>query len=138
MLDDGHSLLVVRAEALADALLVVVLAPAGLAALEEPLRHLVLGGREEEHHARLADVLVELERLVHLAREAVDEEAAAAVAPAVAAAARGVLERGAHRVLEQLDRDLHRHDLALADVGADHLAVLGARPGLLGAQEVAR
>ena len=81
------------------------------------------------------DILVELEGLVHLAREAVNEEAALAVLPAVAVALLG--ESGAHGVLEQLDRHLHWHDLALADIRADHLTVCRARAVLLGAQEVA-
>ena len=48
------------------------------------------------------------------------------------------MERGAHRVLEELDGDLHRHDLTLADVGPDEVAVLRVWAVLLGAEEVAR
>ena len=79
-------------------------------------------------------VLVELEGLIHLAREAVDEETALAVLPAVAVALLG--ESSAHGVLEQLDGDLHGHDLTLADVLADHLAILGPFPVLLRAEQV--
>ena len=82
-------------------------------------------------------ILVELESLVHLAREAVDEEAAAAVCPALVAALLACLEGLAHRVLEQLDRDLHGHDLALLDVGTNDIPVFGAFSVLLCPQEIA-
>ena len=78
------------------------------------------------------DIVVKLHRLVHLAREAVNEEAALAVLPALALAVLG--KRSGHGVLEELDGDLHGDDLALADVLADHLAVLGALAVLLRAE----
>lgn len=84
---------------------------------------------------RTTYVLVELEGLVHLAGEAVDEEAALAVLPAVAVAF--LCESCAHGVLEELDGDLHGHDLALADVLANHLAILGAFAVLLRTEKVA-
>ena len=77
-------------------------------------------------------ILLKLECLVHLAREPVDKESAFAVLPARARARLG-LERGMHRVLDELDGHLHGHDLALADVRPDEVAVLRARPVLLGA-----
>ncbi len=79
-------------------------------------------------------VLVELEGLVHLAREAVNEEATLAVLPALAVALLG--ESGAHGVLKELDGDFHGDDLALADVLADHLAILGAFAVLLCTEKV--
>lgn len=45
-----------RTEALLDALLVVVLAAAGLATLEQTLEHLFLGRGEEEDHGGHADL----------------------------------------------------------------------------------
>ena len=80
-------------------------------------------------------VLVELEGLVHLPGEAVDEEAAAAVLPAVRAAL--AVDGLLHGVLEQLDGDLHRHDRPVLDAVLDELAELGALAVLLSAQEVA-
>lgn len=81
-------------------------------------------------------VFVELESLVHLAREPIDEETPPAVLPAFAIVWLG--ELAAHSVLEELDGDLHRHDLALADVFTDEVTELGAFAILLGTKEVAR
>ena len=79
-------------------------------------------------------VLVELEGLVHLAREAIDQESAAAVLPRGTGATR---ECVAHGVLEELDGDLHRDDRPVLDAVLDELAELGALAVLLRAQEVA-
>lgn len=83
-----------------------------------------------------AYVFVELESLVHLAREPVDEETPPAVLPAFAVVR--LRKLAAHGVLEELDGDLHWHDLALADVFTDEVAELGAFTVLLGTQKVAR
>ena len=80
-------------------------------------------------------VLVKLESLIHLAREAIDEEATLSVLPAVAFAVLG--ESSTHGVLEELDGDLHGHNLAFTDVLANHLAILGAFAVLLRAEKVA-
>ena len=66
-------------------------------------------------------ILLKLECLVHLAREPVDEEATFAVVPA---RARLGLERGMHRVLEELDGHLHRYDIALTNALPDKGTVL--------------
>src|SRR6266699_3426677 len=80
-------------------------------------------------------ILLKLECLVHLAREPVDEEATFTVLPA---RARLGLERGMHRVLEELDGHLHRYDIALADARSDKVTVLRVWAVLLGAQEITR
>lgn len=68
-------------------------------------------------------------RLVHLAREAINEELALLAA---------VLLHGlGHGVLEQLDGDLHGDDKTVLDVVADQVAELGAGAVLLGAKEIA-
>lgn len=139
-------------ESLLDALLVVILAAACLAALEETLKHLFLGCGEEQDHGRLADlvmpdmltynvtmsqatyVLIKLDCLVHLAGEPIDEEATLAVLPTLALVL--LCESSTHGILEELDGDLHRNDLALTNVLADHLTVLGAFAVLLRAKEV--
>lgn len=132
VVDDGHAGLDKGAEALADALLVVVGAAAGLAALEQARLHGGLGAVVEEHELGGADRLLELEGLVQLAREAVDQEPAAL-------GARGLpRDLVLHRVLQQRDRHLHRHDLAVLDVVLDQLPVLGPLPVLLLPQQVAR
>ncbi len=74
-----------------------------------------------------------MQSLIHLAGEAVDEELS--LATAVLGVARDMLRHG---VLQQLHRHLHRHDSAITDVVADQPAELRPRPGLLGAQQVAR
>lgn len=140
-------------ESLLDALLVVILAAACLAALEETLEHLFLGCGEEQDHGRLADlvmpdmleykvttmsqathVLIKLDCLVHLAGEPIDEEATLAVLPTLALVL--LCESSTHGILEELDGDLHRNDLALTNVLADHLTILGAFAVLLRAKEV--
>ncbi len=129
VVDDGHARLDKGAEALADALGVVVGAAAGLAALEQALLHDLFRAVKEEDELGGADRVLELVGLVELAREAVDEEAALP----------GALfrERVRHGVLEQLDRHLHGHNQAVFDVVADKVAKLRAGTVLLGAEEVA-
>ena len=131
VVDDGHARLDEGAEALADALGVVVGAAAGLAALEQALLHGLLGAVVEEDELGRADRLLELVRLVELAGEAVDEEAALG-------GVAGGGEVGLHGVLEQLDGDLHGHNQAVLDVVADEVAELRALAVLLGAEEVTR
>jgi len=133
-----------RTEALLDARRVVVVAAGRLSALEEALLEDRFRAHEEEDERRGADGVVELDGLVHLAREAVDEEAACGDALDARRGA-GLLglaglgaHGGAHGVLEELDRDLHGDDLALGDVLLDHGAELRAGASLLGAEEVAR
>lgn len=78
-------------------------------------------------------VLLELEGLVHFTGESVDEEATSAVSPSFA---RLGTENGIHRILEQLNGDLHRHDLSLTDVPSNKVAKLRVWAVLFGAQEV--
>lgn len=128
VVDDGHAGLDKGAEALTDALGVVIGAARCLATLEESLLHHLLRAVEEENHLGGADSLLELDGLVHLAGEAVDEEAALGGAR--------LLERLGHGVLEQLDRHLHGYNEAVLDVVLDELAELRAGALLLGAQKV--
>ena len=48
-----------------------------------------------------------------------------------------VVEELAHGVGEEVDGDFHGYDLALGDVGLDHLAVLTALAELFGAKKIA-
>lgn len=165
VVDDGHAGLDKGAEALADALGVVVVAAARLAALEQAALHLRLGTVVEEHEARRADGLLELDGLVELAREAVDEELAARRRRSGGGGGcccccggggggggrsgrgggrwRGIRWRGRgghgipHGVLEKRDGHLHGHDEPVGDVVLDQGAVLAAGAVLLGAQQVA-
>ena len=75
--------------------------------------------------------LVKLDGLVHLPREPINQERLD-----VALLALG--DDVEHGVLEQLERDLHRDNLALLDVVLDQRAVLALWPLLLRAEEVAR
>lgn len=59
-------------EPLDNALLVIILSPTRLTPLLKPLEHDLLRSREEQHSSRRTDGLVELDGLIHLAREAVD------------------------------------------------------------------
>lgn len=125
--DHGHARLDESGEPLLDALLVVVGSSASLSSVEQPLPHRRLRAVEEESELAGHNGLFELDRLVHLPGETVDEELAIAV----------LLDGGFHSVLQQLDGDFHGHDLALLDVGLDHLAELAAGTLLLLAQKVA-
>lgn len=125
ILHDGHARLDEGAEPLADALFVVIGAPARLAPLQQPCLHGLLGAVVEQDELRGAHALLELECLVELARETVDEEALRG--------GQGIL----HGILEQGDGHLHGHDLAVLDIVFDELAVLGTLAVLLGAQQVA-
>lgn len=136
-------------EALLDTLFIIILTAARLAALQQTAEHDLFRGRVENDERALAHRLVKLERLVHLAREAVDQEAAATALPTLSILRLMVGRRGrvigggsarldgiAHGVLEKLDGDLHGHDVALTDVGPDELAVLAPFAVLLGAQQI--
>jgi hypothetical protein len=94
-----------RTEPLLDALLIVIRSSAGLPSLHESLQHYLFCARKEQDEQRLADLsessrlslrthaILDLEKstdrliengcLVHLAREAIHQEAALAIAPAV-------------------------------------------------------
>lgn len=61
-------------EPLHDTLFVVIRPARGLASLLEPNEHDFLGAREEDDGRGRADRVVELVRLIHLTREAIDEE----------------------------------------------------------------
>mmetsp|Transcript_10458 Transcript_10458/g.33595 ORF Transcript_10458/g.33595 Transcript_10458/m.33595 type:complete len:296 (+) Transcript_10458:537-1424(+) len=113
-------------EALADRSRVVVGAARRLSALEQPLLHHLLGAVEDQHGRdshRAARLPLPARQVVCVAREAVDQEAAAAVC--------------AYGVEQQLDGHLDRDNLALADVLVDHLPLRRARRSLR-AQQVAR
>lgn len=125
VVDDGHAGLDKGSEALADALGVVVGASRGLSTLEKTSLHDLLGAVEEENHLGGADGFLKLYGLVHLTREAVDEETAFLGA--------GLLERLGHGVLQQLDSDLHGNNQAVLNVVLDQLAKLGTGSLLLGA-----
>ena len=82
--------------------------------------------------------LVKLERLVHLAGEAVDEEPPAAGTPPRGGGSVARSDGSAHGSVEKLDGDLHRDDRALPNACADELPIGGALTRLLCAEEVAR
>lgn len=125
--DYRHARLDESGEPLFDALLVIISTSAGLASVQESGPHSLLGAVEEQGELAGHNRLLELDSLVHLPGETIDKELAVAV----------LLNGGLHGVLQQLDGDLHRHDLAVLDVALDHLAELAARTLLLLAQKVA-
>lgn len=129
VVDNRHAGLDKGAESLADALSVVVLAATGLATLEKTGLHDRFRAVEEEDELGRADSLLELDSLVHLAREAINEEAALLRA--------SLLENSRHGVLEESNSHLHGNDEAVADVVLDEVTVLGTGPLLLCAQQVA-
>ena len=65
---------------------------------------------------------------IHRVKHTVDEEQALVL----------LVHSRLHRVLQELDGDLHGHDGTLLDVRLDHLAELAAGTVLLLAQQVAR
>lgn len=127
VVDDRHAGLDKGSETLADARLIVVSSTAGLSAIDQTLLHDVLGAVKEQSEDALADRLLELNGLIHLTREAVNEEFVDAL----------VLDGRLHCVLEQLDRHFHGHDLAVADVFFNQVAEVAAGAVLLFAQQVA-
>lgn len=126
VLHDRHAGFLKRLEPLLDRLLIVIRAAARLAPLEQALLHDLLGAVEEQHELGRAHGLLEPQRLVHLAREAIDEE--------LALAGLVLLQRLGHGVLQELHRHLHGHDGPVLDAVLDQLAKLRAGPFLLGAQ----
>lgn len=80
--------------------------------------------------------LVKHLRLVHLTREAVNQEESLAVLPPLSG--RRAVKRCAHGVFKQLDRHLIRDDLSLLDVVADHVAILRSLAVLLSSEQVSR
>lgn len=78
--------------------------------------------------------LVKLESLVHLAREAINEESTVTVFPGGAGV--GLCQLCANRVFEQLDCNLHRDDSATTDMPADKGAKFGSFAFLLLTQKV--
>lgn len=127
VLHHRHTLLDERLESLLDGLLIIIGAPTSLAAVEQPLTHRLLGAIEEQGKLALHHHLLEFLRLVHLTGKAIDEELAVAV----------LFYCGIHGVLEELDCDFHGHDLALFDVGLDHVAELAAGSVLLFSEQIA-
>jgi hypothetical protein len=78
------------------------------------------------------NLLVELDRLIHLPWESIDQKQTFPIFPARLSALR--LHRVVHSVFEQLDRYFGRNDLAFTDVGADYFAVLGSFALLFGTE----
>lgn len=126
VLDNRHAGLDESSETLANALLVVIGSATGLAAVDQTLLHDVLGALEEEGEDTLADRLLKLNSLVHLAGETVDEELVDAL----------VLDSGLHGVLEQLDSNLHGDNLAIANVFLDQVTEVATLTVLLLTQKV--
>ncbi len=126
VLNDRPRLVLEGAEPLADRLDIVVDPAARLAALHQPFLEHLLGAVVHEHAGdleRRAHHRLPSGEVVRVAREAVDEEALAAVR--------------FDRVYKELARDLDGHDAPVADVLVDQRALL--RPALaLGAKQVAR
>ena len=81
-------------------------------------------------------ILIELEGLVHLPRETVNEETTLSVGPTFIRST--FLKGSLHRILQEFDGDLHRHDLTILDILFDHSTILGPFTVLLGAEEVTR
>ena len=81
---------------------------------------------------------LEFDGLVHLAREAIDEETTLARTPArrgaLCALSQGVFDS----VAQKRNGYLHGNDLAILDVLRDHLTILRAKAALFRTQEVTR
>jgi len=125
-LDDGQRVVVVGGDALLEALHVVVRPPgATLSPSQAPLDAHILGAVEEEHELHvhlLGHLAIPAVQIILIPGEAVDEEPG--------------LARRLHGVLQQRARDLHGHNLAIADVILDQGAELGALAGTLLAQQI--
>ena len=149
---DGHR---VREELLTesflDTLLVVILSATGLTSLQKSLQHDFLGRgikQDQGGQANLSEVskttiehvrgrtyiLIKLESLVHLTREPVYEETTLFIGPTFARST--LLEGSFHRILQELDGDLHRDDLTILDILSDHSTILGPFPVLFGAEKI--
>lgn len=126
VVNNGHASLDKGSETLADALLVVISSAASLAAVEQTLLHDLLSALKEQSEDTLADGLLELNSLVHLARETVNQELVDVF----------VLDGVLHGVLEQLNGDLHRNNLAVANVLLDQVAEVTALAVLLFTQQI--
>mmetsp|Transcript_21737 Transcript_21737/g.66976 ORF Transcript_21737/g.66976 Transcript_21737/m.66976 type:complete len:267 (+) Transcript_21737:397-1197(+) len=130
--DDGHGGVEVGFEALFDGVDVVVGAR-GFAALprlrsaaEDAVLHDLLARFQvqERRDFDVTHVLAPAFVVVEVARKAVDQKVE--------------LSTRFHRLLQQLERDFHRNDLALPDELVDQLAVLARRVLALGPQQIAR
>jgi hypothetical protein len=75
--------------------------------------------------------------LVHLAGKAIYQEAATTVLPVVVVRLGLFFECCVHGDLEEFEGDIRGDDLAVADVGANELAILRSRTVLLLAEEIA-
>lgn len=128
VVDDRHAGVDESAEALADALGVVVGSAAGLASLEETGLHDLFGAIVEQNQLGGADGLFKLVSLVHLAREAINEEATLLAA--------ALLQSLGHGVLKKLNSNFHRDNETVLNVVADQVTELGARALLLGTEQV--
>ena len=128
VVNNGHACLDEGTEALANTVGVVILAATGLAALEKTGLHDSFGAVEEENELGGADSLLELDSLVHLARETIDKEASLLRTC--------LLENSGHGVLEESNSHLHGNDEAVADVVLDKVAVLRTGSLLFSAQQV--
>lgn len=80
--------------------------------------------------------LIENNSLVHLAREAIDQEATLTLSPSVFGLTLVLFQCCMHGVLQKFDRHLARYDLAITDVLFDQIAVLRSLTVLLMTQEV--
>lgn len=126
VVNNGHAGLDKSSETLADALLVVVGSATGLAAVEQTLLHDLLTAFKEQSEDALANRLLELNSLVHLAGEAINQELVVVI----------VLDGGLHGILEQLDGNLHGDNLAVTNVFLDQVTEITALAVLLFAQQI--
>ena len=80
-------------------------------------------------------LLIEHSSLIHLPRETVNQETATSFSPTftITSFAKSLL----HCILQQLDCNLHRHNLALFDISTDHVAVGGTGTILFCTEKVA-
>lgn len=78
--------------------------------------------------------LIECQRLIHLPREAIDQESTFAIGPPIA---RPFSDLSSHGVLNELHGDLGRDDLAIFDAFSNKFAVLRPLSVLFLAEEVA-
>lgn len=127
-LNDRETGVLEDVEALLDGLNVVIVAARALTALEKTFQHDLLGALKVEDDLGGDNDLFKLDSLVHLAREAVNQETGLAF----------LLDGLLHGVLKQGNRDLHRHDQTLADIVANQIAIFGTLSLLLSTQQITR
>lgn len=115
-------------ESFGDRLQVIIGTARGLSALHQALKHHVFWSVEKQNERSRHDRLLELHRLIHLSWEPINQEPALPTIPC---------DNLLHRILQKLDCDFHRHNLAVLNTILDELSELRTGALLFGAEQVA-